>query len=369
MIKQVVCITAFIFGTYLYAQQRLTLVDRLNRDDQNKDGIVTKDEFKGPQKLFSRLDRNGNDEIIIKDVEILMKKRQAKKNNRNSGKIQYRTTPTHKDVRYGPHERNVIDIYIAKSEEKTPVMIWIHGGGFRNGDKSNVSPSLIKSCRDAGITFISFNYRLSQHQIAPACFHDCRRALQFVRMNAGKWNLDASRIALGGGSAGAGLSQWLAFRDDMADITSKDPVERESTRVSCLFILNGQTTYDPRVIKKIIPGNAYKDKALAELYGIAIEKLDSLPKEKYELFEYCSPINHISKDDPPILMFYNGTKNPDTARKNRGAAIHHPIFGLTLQKKMKELGIENTIYTQEDGKEREKFNYLVPFLKKHFKME
>ena len=187
--------------------------------------------------------------------------------------------------------------------------------------------------------------------------------MQFVRLNADKWNIDASWIALGGGSAGAGLSQWLAFRDDMADSTSKDPVERESTRVSCLFILNGQTTYDPRVIKKLIPGNAYKSTALPLLYDISIEELDDLPKEKYELFEYCSPINYISKDDPPILMFYGGTKDPDTARKNINAAIHHPIFGLTLQKKMDKLGIENTIYTKEDGKGREKFNYLIPFLK------
>jgi BD-FAE len=368
MVKQVVGITALIFSTCLYAQQRPTLVDRLKRDDKNKDGLVTRNEFKGPQKIFSRLDRDGNGEIVIQEAEKIMQKWQAKKNAGKSNR-KYRTTPTHKDVRYGPHERNVIDVYIAKSEEKTPVMIWIHGGGFRNGDKSGISSSIVKSCRDAGITVISFNYRLSHQQIAPACFHDCRRALQFVRMNADKWNLDANRIALGGGSAGAGLSEWLAFRDDMADSTSKDPVERESTRINCLFIINGQTTYDPRIIKIIIPGNAYKDDALAQLYGISIESLGSFPKEKYELFEYCSPINYISKDDPPVLMFYRGSKDPDTALNSRGAGIHHPIFGLVLQKKMRELGIESTIYTKEDGKWREKFSYMVLFLKKHFKMK
>jgi acetyl esterase len=59
--------------------------------------------------------------------------------------------PSHLDVKYGPHERNVLDVWLAKSEKPTPVLVSIHGGGFGKGDK-RVSPALLQRCLDAGIS-------------------------------------------------------------------------------------------------------------------------------------------------------------------------------------------------------------------------
>jgi hypothetical protein len=60
--------------------------------------------------------------------------------------------------------------------------------------------------------------------------------VQFLRMKAKEWNLDPKRFALSGNSAGAGISLWLAFHDDMADPTDKDPIARESTRLWCAAV-------------------------------------------------------------------------------------------------------------------------------------
>src|SRR5262249_41628078 len=150
---------------------------------------------------------------------------------------QDRPKPDVANARYGPHQRHVLDLWKAKSDRPTPLVVFIHGGGFRGGDKKNLSPVLLNLCLKAGLSVASINYRLSQHAPFPAPMHDGGRAIQFFRFKAKEWNLDPRRIAATGGSAGAGISLWLAFHDDLADPGSKDPVARESTRLSCAAVL------------------------------------------------------------------------------------------------------------------------------------
>src|SRR5262249_15051893 len=129
--------------------------------------------------------------------------------------------------------------------------------------------------------------------IAPAAFHDAARAIQFIRHKAKDWNIDPTRIAATGDSAGAGISLWLAFHDDLADPKNADPVLRESTRLTCAATKVGQTTYDPREIKKLFPdSNSYKAQWAEAFFGTKLDNLDNLPAEKYRLFEEVSPINH-----------------------------------------------------------------------------
>src|SRR5690606_26476408 len=145
--------------------------------------------------------------------------------------------PTHADVKYGPHERNVMDVWLAKSDKPTPILLAIHGGGFKQGNKS-VHRLLLQRCLDSGISGVALTYRFSQQAIAPASFTDSARALQFVRSKAKEWNLDKSRVASTGQSAGAGISMWLGFHDDIADPDNADPVLRESTRITCAVVMN-----------------------------------------------------------------------------------------------------------------------------------
>src|SRR5262245_27814718 len=110
--------------------------------------------------------------------------------------------PGVRDAKYGPHARNVIDLWKAKSDTPTPLVVFIHGGGFRAGDKSNVSPLLLEHCLKAGISVAAINYRFSQHAPFPAPMNDGARAVQFLRSKAKEWNLDPKRVAATGGSAG-----------------------------------------------------------------------------------------------------------------------------------------------------------------------
>lgn len=282
-------------------------------------------------------------------------------------KRQRRRPPTHADMKYGEHPRHVMDVWLARSDKPTPVLVSIHGGGFRGGNKK-VSPVLLRECLTAKISVVAITYRLSQHKIAPASFHDCARAVQFVRSKAKDWNLDVKRFAGTGSSAGAGLSLWLGFHDDLARPDAQDPIARQSSRLQCMVVVNGQSSYDPRFIRKLFPeNNTYRHPALAQLYGVDLRRLDKLPKAKYELMELVSPINHLTKDDAPALLLYRSKL--DTPIRNQGVGIHHPRFGKVLKERMDKLGIECRLKTGI-GRGGENPNRLtIDFIKRHLKIE
>ena len=270
--------------------------------------------------------------------------------------------PTHPDVKYGPYDRNVMDVWRAESDKPTPVLVSIHGGGFRGGNKS-VSGDILKECLESGISVVAITYRLSDEAIAPAQFLDSARAIQFIRHKAKEWNLDATRMAATGGSAGAGISLWLGLHDDLADPDSEDPVLRQSTRLTCMAVYNGQTSYDPRFIRDLFPDtDTYKESALAQLFGVDLSKLDDLPQEKYRLFEEVSALPHLTKEDVPVVLFY--ASEMDTPITSQGIGIHHPRFGKALKEKMDELGIECRVHTGiPRGDEWTKLT--VDFVKQH----
>lgn len=261
---------------------------------------------------------------------------------------QGRPAPDLADVSYGPHERNVLDLWQAESEEPTPLVVFIHGGGFRGGDKRGVPPSLIRTCLEQGISVASINYRLSDTASFPAFMLDGGRAVQFLRHKAAAWNLDPTKVACCGGSAGAGISLWLAFHDDLADPDSEDPVLRQSTRLTAAGSLNGQCSYDPRFIKEHIGGSGRLDPALPPFYGIEPDELDT-PKA-YKLYDEAAPINYLSEDDPPVFTAYlrSMTPLPLPADADEGLVIHHPQFGVVLKERMEALGIACLLRLPED---------------------
>ena len=246
--------------------------------------------------------------------------------------------PTYKDVKYGPHPtKNLLDFWQAPAKQPTPLLVAIHGGGFSQGVRG-VRADVLDDCLKSGISVAAISYRLTEQAIAPACFHDSARAVQFLRHKAEEWNVDPKRVAAAGPSAGGGISLWLAFHDDLADAKSGDPVLRQSTRLTCAVGFNAQTSYDPRFIRTLFPEHdVYKIQNLAYLFRVNLDDVDKLPAEKLKLFEEVSPLNHLTKDDPPVLLSYKS--DFDARVTTAGIGIHHPRFGKALKEKMDELKI------------------------------
>jgi acetyl esterase/lipase len=272
-------------------------------------------------------------------------------------------TPDLANVSYGPHERNVLDLWQAKSAMPTPLVVFIHGGGFRAGSKEGISPALLAGCLKAGTSVMAINYRLSPEVAFPAHYMDCARAIQFARLHAKEWNIDPTRIAASGGSAGAGTSLWIGFHDDMADPKNDDPVLRQSTRLTCMAVLGAQSTYDPRKITEWVGEAAAKHPALQGFYGLKDDELNT-PKA-FKLYEAAAAINLLTKDDPPVYAFYSEARGPLPPDAKPGQGIHHINFGLRLKEQMDKLGIECIVRHRDEGASLEK--EMVEFFVKHLK--
>ncbi len=272
--------------------------------------------------------------------------------------------PDFTNVSYGPHERNVLDLWKAKADRPAPLLIFIHGGGFHGGDKANLSPVLLDLLLESGISVAAINYRLTQQAAYPAPMLDGARAVQYLRWRAREWNLDPNAFGATGGSAGAGMSLWIGFHDDMADPRDADPVKRQSTRLSAMGVMGAQTSYDPRVIAKLIGEPAARHPALEPFYGLKGEEWKT--EQAYRLFEDASPVTHLTRDDPPVLLIYTEPDQPLPPDAKPGAGIHHPRFGYHLKERMDKLGIECTVRVL-DGSTRgaDGARLLAEFFKKH----
>ena len=248
--------------------------------------------------------------------------------------------PTHGNVAYGPHEATVLDVWLAESDEPTPLVVFIHGGGFRGGSKNGVDVKTLTTLLDAGISFASVEYRFVQVKRLPAAHHDCARALQFLRSKADQWNFDKTRVGAYGGSAGAQLSMYLAFHDEMARPDADDPVCRESTRLTAVATAGGQATMDFDWWIRWLPEYPRPHRDLSEVFDSETDE------ERRRIVEEISALSLLSADDPPLFMTYGMAPDaavPTDPKRAQGWKVHHVIFGVKLRERMDELGIESDL--------------------------
>jgi acetyl esterase/lipase len=334
--------------------------------DKDGDGKLSKAEeaalYKLILKRFPRADSDGDGFLSIKEQQAVMRQATARakrqggqKSDAGANQAKGGKAPTHASVKYGEHERNVFDIWLADSDEPTPLAIYIHGGGFRAGSKEKLKANERDQLLKAGISVAAINYRfMSVNTPLPTPHHDARRALQFMRAKAKELNIDKDRVAAFGGSAGAQICMWLAYTDDMAKSGSKDPIERESTRLICVATSGGQTTNDIEFWKNKIAtllGPEADAKSLSRPLGnITDPEKAYLAKwgaktrdEAEQIARKHSAVSIVSADDPPIFMSYGMTptaKPPTERGRIRGWLIHHVNLGLALKEKTDTLKLE-----------------------------
>lgn len=246
--------------------------------------------------------------------------------------------PTHADVSYGSDKMNVVDFWQADGEGPRPLLVYIHGGGWVGGDKKR-SKRDVQPFLDKGISYAAVNYRLSIQAPLPAPVHDAARAIQFIRSKAAEWNIRKDRIALTGGSAGACTSMWLLTHDDLADPKSDDPVQRESTRVTAAAVAGGQTSIDPKQIEPWLGPMVLQHRMINMAVGEeTIEGALKNYDQHKDLYVEFSAYNHVTSDDPPLLMTYSNDMTLPS--KNAGHGIHHPVYGVKMKEKCDSVGQE-----------------------------
>ncbi len=269
--------------------------------------------------------------------------------------------PTHANVSYGPHTRHVLDFWQAPGEGPRPLLVYIHGGGWTSGDKSQDGPPQ-QSWLEKGVSYAAINYRLTPDSPLPAPVHDAARAIQFLRSKADMWNINKRRICLTGGSAGACTSMWILCHNDLADPQSNDPVQRESTRVAGAAVFRGQTSIDPKQIEPWLGPQVLQHRMINLSVG---ERTIDDALRNYEqhraLYVEFSPLNHVTQDDPPLFMSCDADQT--VPARNASHGIHHPVFGIKLKEKADRVGMEcHLLIGKGQGAKTSRYSSAAEFL-------
>ena len=188
-----------------------------------------------------------------------------------------------------------LDLYQPVGAESPLLVMWVHGGAWRAGSKDNMPlVALVKR----GYVIASVDYRLSPVAKFPAQIHDCKAAIRFLRANAKNYGYDASGIGIAGSSAGGHLVAAIGVTNGHSKLegtVGEHP--DQSSSVQAIVDYYGPTNF-LTILKQSTPhGLSVRVPALQLLLG-------SQPEENAALAKLASPVFHVDRNDPPLLMIH-----------------------------------------------------------------
>jgi acetyl esterase/lipase len=216
-------------------------------------------------------------------------------------------------------KKHLLDIYLpADVKGKLPLIVFIHGGGWIGNDKyadMGYMPNTINAMLENGFAVASIDYRFATQAVFPAILQDCNKAVSFLFDNANKYQIDESRIALMGFSAGGHLASLMG--------TS------QNNKVSNLYFPN---TYRPFKYKAVVdfygptdlvllPGNEDAKSPEGLLIGVA-------PLLRPDLAKAASPLTYIDKNDPPFIIFHGEKDNVVSNKQSKLFSAWLNLFGV-----------------------------------------
>ena len=282
------------------------VTERFDQLDRNKDGVLTPDEIQR-KALFNRADANKDGKITREEAAALVAnaRRQTERTNQRrpnqpeqperpntaaSGDSALQIT---RDVPYVTRpvdrERQSLDIYAHDTTTPKPVMIWIHGGAWSAGNKTNGAEAKAKLLASQGLMLVSINYRLSPDVTHPSHIKDVAAAVAWVHDNIDEYGGDPERIVIMGHSAGAHLAALVATD------SRRLAFHRKSLGIIDAVILLDGAAYDlPTTLQG--PNVAERTRLMHERWATANPRLQA----------DASPIRKIrpNTDLPPFLILH-----------------------------------------------------------------
>jgi acetyl esterase/lipase len=203
-----------------------------------------------------------------------------------------------------------LDIYMpARRKKPCPVIMWIHPGGFHEGDKGGNSSiplarvnmiKLVEPMLERGYAVVSINYRLSQEAIFPALIYDIKAAVRWIRANASQYNFNADKIAAWGSSSGGYLSAMLATTGgvkELEDLSMGNP--DQSSRVNVAVDWYGPTDFLQMDAQHIQLGQE------ADVHDASSPESRLMGAPIMEIVEKCkaaTPMSYVSRSSSPIYI-------------------------------------------------------------------
>lgn len=240
-------------------------------------------------------------------------------------------TPLQENVSFGTHPHQLLDVYVPPGGgEAKPVLIWF--GGLWEASKH--VPDLNRFF-PAGIAVVGVQSRTLkdavQDKVDPPISYpmsDAIRAVQFVRTNAARWNLDPRRIAVGGGSQGSLPALFVGCAGERANPVSTDPVERASSKVVAVAAYRSQPSIDPKQMQEWVPGVKWGAPALGGSFEDSLRRREDL----LPVIRKWSPDALLHAGAAPIYFEneWGLTKPADIEENNY--KVHAPAWALGFQK-------------------------------------
>jgi acetyl esterase/lipase len=213
-----------------------------------------------------------------------------------------------------------LDLYRPKKASgMLPVVVWVHGGGWKNGSKDRCPAAWLAA---HGFTVASINYRLTHEAQWPAQIDDCRAAVRWLRENAKTLNLNPDRIGAWGSSAGGHLVALLGTLDppDSEGTSSQVQAVCDWFGPTDLLTMPPNTISETRTEADIAQSNG------AKLLGATVRDVPALAKQ-------ASALCQVSEDDPPFLIMH-GEKDPGVPL-SQSQRLHEKLLTAGAQSELK----------------------------------
>jgi acetyl esterase/lipase len=192
-----------------------------------------------------------------------------------------------------------LDLHLPAGRSQPPLLVWVHGGAWRSGSKASAPLGFVEK----GIAVASLDFRMSTEARFPAMVHDIKAAIRYLRANAARYAYRGDRIAIGGDSSGghlavlAGVTSGVAaLEGTLGDFTS------QSSSVQAIVDYYGATNLTSILAQSTPFGLGVREPALDLLLG-------GQPQAVAALAELASPVRHVDRSDPPLLIFH-GDQDP-----------------------------------------------------------
>jgi acetyl esterase/lipase len=248
-----------------------------------------------------------------------------------------------------------LDVFYPKRKSKRgyPAVLMIHGGGWRSGDRTHNTPTA-KPLAENGFVAVSAEYRLSTEATYPAAVHDLKTAIRWMRANALTFNIDTSKIATWGCSAGGQLAALLGTTNGNASLEGNGGYQECSSNVQAIVDVDGTLAF---IHPESGEGDDSKGKSAATLW------FGFTKTERPDLWHEAGPLNHVSKNTPPVLFINSSIDRMHAGRDD-------------MRKKLGEFNIYSEVHTFTDAPHpfwlfnpwfQPTVNYTVTFLNKVFR--
>jgi CubicO group peptidase (beta-lactamase class C family)/dienelactone hydrolase len=192
----------------------------------------------------------------------------------------------------------LLDLYLPE-EENPPLVVFIHGGGWKGGSKAGCH---VKWLTEHGYAVASVSYRLTDKAIFPAQVHDCKGAIRWLRANAEKYGYSVEHLAVSGTSAGGHLSALIGTSGGVQELEGTVGGNLEySSRVDAVVDFYGATDFILR--SKTQPHRANDEGSVVYLL------LGGGADQKTDLARSASAVYHVTSDDPPFLVLHGDKDN------------------------------------------------------------